>query len=471
MFIGREYELTELERLYQSGKFEMPVVYGRRRVGKSTLLREFIKGKKAVYFTAIESTLEKNLEILSSCIYRALLPGMPGLPSFQTLESAFQFLYGQALQERVVFIIDEYPYLAESDKSVSSRLQSYIDEFFQNSRLYLVLCGSSMNFMEQQVLGYQSPLYGRRTEQLRISAFDYRTAAQFVPEYAPEEQALVYGVTGGIPKYLELFDTGVSAKENIIRLFFREEGYLYEEPSNLMKQELKDPATYNAIMESLANGATKVSEIASKLHMDTAAVSYGLGVLISLDIVSKETAVTEENNKKKTYYSLKDSMFRFWFRFVPNGTGMIALKEGHSYFEELVEPQLSDYMGSVFEDMCRYYLMWMNKEHQLPYKVLKVGRWWGTNKKEKREEELDILAVNPVQKQAVFGECKYRREKTDMEVAEALVKKAELFGQFEKKAYILFSKSGFTKAAEAYGTEHSMQLIDLEEMYESYIKT
>ncbi len=466
MFIGREYELAELERLYQSGKFEMPVVYGRRRVGKSTLLREFIKGKRAVYFTAIESTLEKNLEILSSCIYRTFLKGMPGLPPFQTLEAALEFLHGQALQERMVFIIDEYPYLAESDQSVSSRLQSYIDEYFQNSSMYLILCGSSMSFMEQQVLGYQSPLYGRRTAQFRISAFDYRTAVQFVPEYTPEDQALVYGVTGGIPKYLELFETGVSVRENIIHLFFQEEGYLYEEPSNLMKQELKDPATYNAIMESLANGATKVSEIASKLHMDTAAVSYGLGVLISLDIVSKETAVTEENNKKKTYYSLKDSMFRFWFRFVPNGTGRIALKEGRSYFEELVEPQLSDYMGSVFEDMCRYYLMWMNKENHLPYKVLKIGRWWGTNKKERQEEGIDILAVNSAQKQAVFGECKYRKEKTDVAVAEALVKKAELFGQFEKKAYILFSKNGFTEAAKTYGAEHSMQLIDLKEMYE-----
>lgn len=390
MFIGREHELEELNQMYQTDKFQMPVIYGRRRVGKSRLIREFTKGRKAVAFTAVESTVEKNLELFSRCIYAALVPQMQNLPAFQSFEAAFDFLAEQAEHERLIVVMDEYPYLAGADKSISSILQNYIDQKFSQGKMFLILCGSSMSFMENQVLGYQSPLYGRRTAQFKIMPFDYRTSAEFVPGYTTEEKALVYGVTGGIPKYLELFDESKSVHENIENLFFNDSGYLYEEPANLMKQELREPGNYNAVIEALAYGANRISELTGKTHMDTTMVTYCLKSLISLGIVEKEAAVTEENNRKKTYYTITDQMFRFWYRFVPNGAEMILMKQGSAYYEEAVKPQLSDYMGKVYEIMCRSYLMQVTSRTKKPFQILKTGRWWGSNPKLKRRRKLTL---------------------------------------------------------------------------------
>ena len=465
MFIGREKELQELNRLYESSCFEMPIIYGRRRVGKSTLIRKFTEKKKAILFTAVESTAERNLELFSKMIYKTLLPNMNTLPPFQSFEAAFAFLYDYGKEDRLIVVIDEYPYLAAADKSISSVLQSCIDNLWKNSRLYLILCGSSMSFMENQVLGYQSPLYGRRTAQLKILPFDYKTAAQFVPDYSLEDKALVYGVTGGIPKYLELFSPELSVEENIIRLFFQDSGYLYEEPGNLLKQELRDVSTYNAIIEALASGATKMNELVTKTHTDTATVSYCLKSLISIGIVSKEYAITEESNKKKTCYSLCDNMFRFWYRFVPNGTELILMQEGKTYFEEAVLPQISDYMGKIFEQMCRNYLMHQSVAGKLPFKILKIGRWWGNNPKQKREEEIDIVGIHPLSKSALLGECKYKNAGIHLETAKTLLERGALLPAYPTKQYVLCSKNSFSNDVVEFAKEHDIILITLEDLY------
>ncbi|MCM1122844.1 MAG: ATP-binding protein, partial [Eubacterium sp.] len=465
MFIGREYEINEMNRLYDSDKFQMPVIYGRRRVGKSTLIRQFIQGKRAVVFTAAESTAEKNLQLFSQSIYAALLPQMQSLPAFADFEAAFEFLHEQSKDERLIVVIDEYPYLAAADKSISSRLQKYIDEKFQNGKLFLILCGSSMSFMENQVLGYQSPLYGRRTAQFKILPFDYQTSALFVPEYTAQERALVYAVTGGIPKYLELFEPEIDVHENIIRLFFNNSGYLYEEPANLMKQEMRDASNYNAVIEALACGANRINELVGKTHLDAATVSYCLKSLISLGIVEKESAMMEEDNKKKTHYIVADGMFCFWYRFVLNGTEMILLKQGAEYYDEVVKPQLSDFMGRVFERMCRNFIMNKSSDKIVPFQVMKTGRWWGNNPKLRREEEIDLVAVNLLQKRMLIGECKYRKEKMDLPAVELLMERGELVPGGFLKTYILFSKSGFEEEVRQMAKERGIVLVTLEDMY------
>lgn len=465
MFIGREKELADLNKLYDTEQFQMPVIYGRRRVGKSTLIQKFVEGKKAVMFTAIESTVERNLELFSKSIYKTFLPSMLKMPPFQSFEAAFDFLTEYVKKERCVVVIDEYPYLAAADKSISSNLQSYIDSEWKDSKMYLILCGSSLSFMENQVLGYQSPLYGRRTAQIKLLSFDYVTSAQFVPNYSDEEKALVYGVTGGIPKYLELFQPELSVYENIIQLFFNSSGYLYEEPGNLLKQELRDVSTYNAIIEALASGATKVNEIVTKVHSDTATVSYCLKSLISIGIVEKCSAITDEDNKKKTSYVICDNMFRFWYRFVPDGIDLILLQHGKVYFEEAVVPQLSDYMGRIFEDMCRNYLLRISIEGKTDFTIMKIGRWWGTNQKLKQEEEIDIVGVNPITKQALLGECKYQNQGVHLEVAKKLMERGLLITAYQNKSYVLCSKTFFTEEVRKYAAEEHIMLVTLEDLY------
>lgn len=465
MFIGRKYELDELEKLYRKASFELPVVYGRRRVGKSKLLQKFTQGKATIFFTAIESNSSKNLELLSAAIWNMLMPGIPSLPTFQSYESAFDRIIDIANRQKVVFVIDEYPYLAAAEKSISSLLQSYIDHRFSETNMMLILCGSSMNFMENQVLGYQSPLYGRRTAQFKILPLDYLESAQFVPQYTDEEKAIVYGITGGVPKYLELIDPSLTLKENIIELFLKPNGYLYEEPYNLLKQELREPANYNAIIEAVATGASKLNEISTKTHMDTANLSVCLRTLIALGIIRKETALTEESNRKKTLYSLADYMFRFWYRFIPNHAFMISSGDAEAIYDGCVKPVLHDFMGAIYEEMCRQYLQKLNRCNLLPFKLQKLGRWWGNNPIRRCEMELDIVGINEDMRSSLYGECKFRNEPMEKEIMDELLERSMIFTKYPVKHYALFSKAGFRENLREAAQEKGILLVTLAEMY------
>lgn len=465
MFIGRKYELDELEKLYRKSVFEFPVIYGRRRVGKSKLLQEFTKDKATIFFTAIESNSSKNLELLSAAIWNMLMPGIPSLPTFPSYENAFDRIIDIANKQKLIFVIDEYPYLASAEKSISSLLQSYIDNHFSKTNMMLILCGSSMSFMEQQVLGYQSPLYGRRTAQFKILPFGYLESAQFVPHYTDEEKAIVYGITGGIPKYLELIDQGLTLKENIIELFLKPNGYLYEEPYNLLKQELREPANYNAIIEAIATGASRLNEISTKTHMDTANLSASLRTLISLAIIKKETALTEEHNRKKTLYSLSDYMFRFWYRFIPNNAFMITSGDAEAVYDERVKPAINDFMGSIYEEMCKQYLQRQNRQNLLPFKLQNLGRWWGNNPLRRCEMEIDIIGINDDDGSSLYGECKFRNEPVEKEVLDELLERSMVFTKYPVKYYILFSKSGFKENLRQAAEHKKVMLVTLSDLY------
>ena len=230
MFFGRSNEINKLNEMYNSDNFELAIIYGRRRVGKTTLIREFIKGKKSIFFAASESTTEVNLTSLSRAI-----GGKNDSPIYQDYESAFSALFEMANDERLIFVIDEYPYLAESNKAISSLLQIAIDHNRDTSKIMIILCGSSMSFMENQVLGYKSPLYGRRTAQFKILPFGFFDSLPFLDGFSVVDKAVLYGVTGGIPEYLNKIKHDKSVRENIIDLFFTPSGHFFEEPSNLMK--------------------------------------------------------------------------------------------------------------------------------------------------------------------------------------------------------------------------------------------
>ncbi len=466
MFIGREEELKTLERCYSLDSFQMMVVYGRRRVGKTRLIRQFLQGKDAVYFCGIESSAEKNLEQFSDALYRATGAADMGLPPFASFQAAFAYACAQAKRRKLVLAIDEYPYLASSEPAISSILQSCIDGAFSETNLMLILCGSSMSFMENQVLGYKSPLYGRRTGQLLVRPLDYRTSAQFVPSYGREDQAAVYGVTGGVPRYLELFDARKSFRDNVIDLFLRPDGYLFEEPSNLLKQELREPAAYNAIIEAVARGASRLNEIASAVQRESGSTATALRNLLSLGILRKNTPLSDEKNTKKTYYSFADSMFQFWYQFVMPHYYLVQAGEGEYLYDEFVAPGLSRWMGHVFESMCRAHLAQQSKARQTPFVIAEMGAWWGTDARSRKQVEIDIVATDGHAQAALFGECKFRNELTGMEVLRELKEKSECLYSFKRRFYALFSKSGFSEELRSLaGGNPSLLLFTLEKMY------
>lgn len=450
VFVGRKTELNKLEKMYATDEFQMAVFYGRRRVGKTTLINEFCKGKKTIFCVGIESTEKENLEIFSRSVWRNT-GQQENMPPFTNFASLFDYVAGIAENERIILVIDEYPYLAGAAKSVSSVLQACIDQKMKQGKLFLILCGSSMSFMEHQVLGYKSPLYGRRTAQFKILPFDFFDTKEMLSGFSKEEQAVLYGVTGGIPEYLSHIRSEWSVEENIIDLFFDSSGRLYEEPSNLLKQELRDPSTYYAILTAIADGRSKLNEIATTVGIASSGCSNLLTSLMELGVVKKEKPVGE-NTAKKTIYKIEDQMFRFWFRFVGSNTDMITAGYGEQVFYHVVWEQISDFMGQVYEKICADWLMRQLGEGKLPIFFQQIGHWWGGNPKTKKQEEVDILAIG--KDVALFGECKWRNELIDEAILEKTVERSQLF-QYKEKYIYLFSKSGFTDSckelAEKYG--------------------
>lgn len=440
MFIGRERELKALEKLYTSDKFEFAVIYGRRRVGKTALINQFIGDKKAIYFMGVESNAKQNLENFSKSIIE-YSSGIDTETSFRSFQAALEYVFKLAEKERVILVIDEYPYVARSSKSLASTLQLLIDKYKDSSKLMLILCGSSMSYMEDHVLAYKAPLYGRRTAQLKILPFDFEETCHYFKRLSNEDKALIYGIVGGTPQYLMQMNDSLSVEENIKNTFLNPISFLYEEPINLLKQEVREPAIYTAIITAIATGASRMSEISNKVGEDTNVCSIYIRNLMNLGIVQKETPYGEKESRKSVY-SIDDNMFRFWHRFVLENNSVIARGATDLVYKR-IEPQLSDYMGKVFEDICKQYLWKQLLMGKCPVEFTSLGRWWGNNPIEKCQAEIDIMGEQD-KDTALFAECKWTNEKVDLNILETLAKRSRLFSY--KNIYLyLFSKSGFTK--------------------------
>jgi AAA+ ATPase superfamily predicted ATPase len=440
MFVGRARELDKLNELYHADGFQFPVIYGRRRVGKTALINEFIKDKDAIFFTGIESNARQNLENLSRSILSFADTALENtiFPSFQ---AAFEYVFMLAEKKRVILVIDEYPYVARAPMSLASTLQALIDRNRDTSRLFLILCGSSMSFMENHVLAYKAPLYGRRTAQLKILPFDFFESRNFFGKFSAVDMATAYGILGGTPQYLLRVNDGLSLEENIKRCFLDASSPLFEEPSNLLKQEVREPAIYNAIITAIATGSTKLSEISSKVGAETSACSAYIKNLISLGIIRRETPFAE-NTARKAIYKISDNLFRFWYRFIPDNIAAVSRGLADSVYKR-ISPLLSEYMGAVFEDICIQYLWKRREQGNIQIEFTDLGRWWGSDAKNKREAEIDIMGTDGAGG-ALFGECKWTNEKVGVGVLDALAARSQLFHFSDVRLY-LFAKAGFTK--------------------------
>ena len=461
-FYCREEELRKLNKRYHAGDFECIIIYGRRRVGKTTLINEFCKDKPTIFFSALNTTEIENLESLSKSIMNYERPDMDVTPEFKTYDAALDELTALATHERIVFVIDEYPYLAKAKPSISAMLQHIIDHKWNNSKMFLILCGSSMSFMEDQVLGQESPLYGRRTGQFKIAPLDYKESAVFHPDLSNEDNALIYGITGGVPHYINKLGVKESVDEALLDNLFDRSSYLYEEPANLLKQELREPAIYNAIITAIAQGASRINDIALKTGQENSVVSKYLGTLIDLGIVKKETPVTEKIGKK-TIYELADNFFRFWYRFVPANMSAIDSGRIQKSYANSIKKNLPDYMGLTFEHMCRDYLLYYEKD--LPIELNQVGQWWGTDNKNKRQVQIDIVGTPVEGDEYIIGSCKYRNEKIGLDELELIREYAQVFGKGKKYYYYIFSKGGFTEGLIQAKNRGEVKLIGLDDLY------
>ena len=439
MFIGRERELQTLNSLYNSNSFEFAVIYGRGRVVKTALINEFTTDKDTIFFTGIETTAKENLDNFSGCIME-YNTGIAADSTFSSFRSALEYVFELAKARRIVLVIDEYPYIARASKSLASTLQLLIDRNKNHSKLFLILCGSSMSYMEDHVLSYKAPLYGRRTAQLKIDPFDFFESCRRFKKLSDVDKALAYGIVGGTPQYLIQLDDNLSIEDNIKNTHLNPSSFIFEEPGNLLKQEVREPATYNAIITAIATGSSKINEISNKVGANTSICATYIRNLIMLDIIKKESPYGEKTTRK-TIYTIKDNMFRFWYRFVPKNASIIAHGAAELAYKR-IEPELSSYMGGVFEEICKQYLWKLLIDGKCPVNFSDIGRWWGTDSKTKSQEEIDI--VGTAGDSALFGECKWTNEKIGTGILETLVERSNLF-TYKKKHFYLFAKNGFTK--------------------------
>lgn len=462
VFIGREKELADLNELYSQNKFQLFVLYGRRRVGKTTLLNEFCKDKDTIFYSAEQSNNKLNLEKFSSLVFNFY--GENNLEPFSSWTNALSYINERQKDKKLVLVIDEFPYLVKKNKALLSELQHLIDHKLTSGNLFMILCGSYMGFMEKEVLGSKSPLFGRRTAQLHMKPFNYQTSTKFLDGFSDREKLELYGAFGGTPLYLQQINGGVSFEENIKRAYLKVTSYLYEETLLLLRQEVQEPGVYSAIIEAIASGYTKANEISTKIGEDSAKCLKYIKTLCELGILHKETPFGEKESSRKTIYGISDFMFRFWYRYVFANRTLIETGAQQAVWAKRIEPDYSNYMGLVFEKVCTDYLSIKNAKGELPILFTSVGRWWGTNLVTHGQEEIDLVANDG--KDYIFGECKWRNEKIDLSVLRELKVKADIFSKNRNRTYyILFSKSGFTEAViNEAKSDSSIMLADLNEL-------
>ena len=379
--------------------------------------------------------------------------------------------------KKKLIVIDEFPYMCKGNDSIPSILQNLWDSELKNANVMIILCGSAMSFIEKELLAEKNPLYGRATGIYKMQAMGFYDAAQFFPDYSPRDKVLTYAVLGGIPHYLNQFDPKKSLGENIKRNILTKGSVLYSEVDFLLHQELREMPVYNAIIEAVALGNTKLSDISRKAMMDsTSKTSVYLRNLIELGIVEREFSVDEKLKEKASRgtYRLTDNFFRFWYTFGFANFSQLEDGDVDGVYEYVVEPALHEFASFIFEDVCKEFVKLRNKRNALPFRYSKIGRWFGrTTVRDEHtdtgirtaETEIDLLAIDRQEKNYLVGECKFKKQ--PFRYSEYLNTVVKLTPHKNKSTfyYALFSESGFDeKIQEIAREDRTLQLYDLDEI-------
>lgn len=439
-FYDRDDELEALETAFASSDHEFYVVYGRRRVGKTELLKEFCLDRPHLYFLAAQEAEHRQREKFVEQIADAFDDRVPRIDGW---DEAFEYLGEKLASEQRIVVIDEFPYLVEENDSVPSYVQAFVDEQLHQTDSMLVLCGSSVSTMESEVLGHESPLYGRRTGQIDLQPFSFRQARDVI-SYDLEDAIRSYSVTGGTPMYLTLFDYDQTLAENIQSRILSPTAVLYNEPEFLLRTELRTPARYMSILEAVALGHTTPNEISGATGIDPGPLSKYLQTLRRLRLIDRDVPVTAAGQKsKRSRYHVADEFLRFWFRYVePNRS---SIEEAPAVvFDGTIEPDLPTHVATTFEDVCQE-AVWEAIRRGTVEPYSEIGRWWYD------EDEVDIVGLAPDDDRILLAECKWTAEPVGHALVESLRAKAESvrWGPGDRKEqFALFSKSGFVDGLE-----------------------
>ncbi len=453
MFVDRVFELRALEERYTSAKREFFIVFGRRRIGKTTLVKKFIETKKHIYFIARDQKIELEIERFTERIGEEL--GIY-VKNKRDLEDVFRELASKLnSKEKTIIVIDEFTLWVKRYPEVLSEFQVIWDEVLSNSNVFLILTGSAVSTMETEVLGVNSPLYGRRTGQLVIEQLSLSSLRAFLPSYSFEDIIKVYSVTGGVPFYIKEFKNELNVQENLLQTVFNKSNTLSMEAEILLREELREIHVYFAILRAILEGANKVNEIASKSKVDITNLNKYLRVLMQLRLVGKEFSITDTPKSRNFHYFIKDNYFRFWLKYYYYNED--AIEENPQTVAENTFKDYSNYIGRyIFENICKNNFVKISGFH-----YSRIGRWW------LKDQEIDLIALNEKTSEIFFAECKWQEKKTIKLELEKLLEKAKQVQWRQNKRierFGFFSKKGFDKKAKQFAREHKIKLWNLADL-------
>jgi AAA+ ATPase superfamily predicted ATPase len=417
-------------------------LYGRRRVGKTSLIQEFVKGKPFIYFLASEESELQNIRELKGQIAEFTGDELLAQSNVDNWDILFKTLVNNDSDLKLVLALDEFQYLGKTNPAFPSIFQRIWDKFLIAKNIMVILCGSLTHMMEAQTLNYNSPLYGRRTGQIKLKQIEFQYYKEFFEGLPYRELIEHYAVTGGVPKYIEMFEGKFDLFSKIERNVLNKQGFLFEEPLFLLQNEVSEVGSYFSIIKSIAAGNRRLSKICADLEVKQTNMPKYLKTLIDLDILEREVPITEDHPEKSKMglYQIKDNYLRFWFRFIYPEKARLELGDRDYVMKKLRQNFIDNHVAFIYEDICRSEMWRLAKEGQINFN--KLGKWW--NKK----EEIDIVAFDSMGDEIVFGECKYRTQPMDIDVLEMLLAKKNQVAwkkDSRREHFVLFSISGFTE--------------------------
>jgi AAA+ ATPase superfamily predicted ATPase len=421
-FIGRRNELRCLEKAYTDAASAFLPIYGRRRVGKSELILHFIKNKPSLYFAG--SRAPTAVQLSEFMMSASIVLEKPHLAFLQARDwkAAFRSVLADWKGPRkLILVLDEFQWMVEGSKELPSDLQQLWDREWRDSgKVFLILCGSYIGFMEREVLGSKSPLFGRRTGQMLIRPFTLKEAGLFHPGYSLEDRARTYFITGGIPLYLKLFKQTRSVESNIQDCFLDEYAPLYREVEFLMREELRDVMYFYGILTALAGQCNTVKSLAHMLEMDSRSLPYYLQQLVSLGYIQKHYPQTgKKPSAKHVRYTISDPLLRFWFKFIyPHASSILQLGGGKA-FAAIIKPELPSFFGHCFEALCRQALPAIYAREGIVTEF-EIGEYWDAH------VQIDVVGYR-MDGWTDLCECKWGRITSLHALREELERKVRLF--------------------------------------------
>ena len=446
MFIGRQKELAELNNAYNQDAFQCALIYGKHHIGKTALIREFVRDKNCIWLNIPEMNEKMILRSVSNSIREQI--GDCDLPDFDAWERVLKTIIELCEAERYVIVINEPQRALAATENFIQMLRSCIDNRLSNSNAYLILVSSDAVFVENQALPHCHV-------KIELKEFDYLEAYDFLKAYSHENALFLYSCIGGSPFYLSEIDSSISAIGNLERFFFKDKGRLYENPSQTLMKELREQALYNSILFAIASGEEQLNNLSPLIGDDQSKVLKYIKMMRAFGILERSTPYGDDPIKgRKGLYTFVETGSRFWFRYVIDGKGVDKVDINDSFFER------------PFEQICTQYLQILNSRGKLPFAAAEFGRWWGSTGKKDAQPEIDVVAADETGKQAILCECKWGGEPVTNDEVEALTEKKVLLKGIEDAEFVFFSRPGYTAdAKKGYKANPKVQLLELKDLF------